>query len=352
MSPIGIRSCWKNNLKERRGDAETCDAETRGHGDAETKLPCYAILPLPAYLIRFRSWIQMITSKSNPGIKEIRLLKQAKYRHARGEYFIEGVRLVEEALRQTVPVLQIAYSPRLEKTERGAETLSMARKKIPEAEWLYLSDEVMATLCDTQTHQGILAVLKKRDRSFEELWPKKGMILLLQELQDPGNLGTIFRLADAGGAAGLILSWGTIDPYSPKVVRASMGSLWRVPFLKDQDMEEGLGKLRSQGYRIWATAIRGAPSFWEVDFSRPTAVLFGQEGAGLPEDLMKSADGLFTIPMAPEVDSLNVAMAAGLVIYEAWRQRQGFKGEKVSGFKFDGLVKSRHSGGNRSPENF
>jgi RNA methyltransferase, TrmH family len=264
----------------------------------------------------------MITSKSNPSVKEIRLLKQAKYRQARGEYFIEGVRLVEEALRQSIPVLKIAYSPRLERTERGAEVLSIARKKIPEAEWLYLSDEVMATLCDTQTHQGILAVLKKRERSFEELWQKKKMIVLLHELQDPGNLGTIFRLADAGGAGGLILSRGTIDPYGPKVVRASMGSLWRVPFLKDQDIDECLGKLRSRGYRIWATAVRGAPSFWEVDFSQPSTVLFGQEGAGLPDDLMKAADGLLTIPMAPEVDSLNVAMAAGLVIYETLRQKK------------------------------
>ena len=263
----------------------------------------------------------MITSKSNPTVREIRLLKQAKYRQACGEYFIEGVRLVEEALRQAVPVLKLAYSPRLERTERGAEVLSSARKKIPGAEWLYLSDEVMATLCDTQTHQGILAVLKKEERGFEELGQKKAMIVLLHELQDPGNLGTIFRLADAGGSGGLILSRGTIDPYSPKVVRASMGSLWRVPFLKDQDLGECLNRLRSRGYRILATAVRGAPSLWEVDFSRPAAVLFGQEGAGLPQDLMKAADGLFTIPMTPQVDSLNVAMAAGLVIYEAFRQK-------------------------------
>lgn len=264
----------------------------------------------------------MITSKSNPRIKEIRLLTQAKYRHAQGEYFLEGVRLVEEALRQAVPVLKIAYSPRLEKTERGAELLSRAREKIPDAEWLCISDEVMATLSDTQSHQGILAVLKKQERSLEELWQKEGMILLLCGLQDPGNLGTIFRLADAGGGGGLILSGGTIDPYNPKVVRASMGSLLRVPFLQDQDMNKCLGKLRSQGYRIWAAVVRGEPSFWEVDFSKPTAVLFGQEGAGLPEDLMKSADGWFTIPMAAYVDSLNVAMAAGLVIYEAFRQKR------------------------------
>ena len=265
----------------------------------------------------------MITSKSNPAVKEIRLLKQAKYRHARGEYFIEGVRWVEEVLRQAVPVLKIAYSPRLEKTERGAELLSLARERIPEAEWLYLSDEVMGTLCDTQSHQGILAVLKEKEPSVEGLWDREGMILVFYELQDPGNLGAIFRLADAGGAAGLIFSKGTIDPYSPKVVRASMGSLFRVPFLKNQDIPACLQKLRSRGYQVWATAIRGQPSFWDVDFSRPAAVLFGQEGAGLPEELMRAADGLFTVPMASRVDSLNVAMAAGLVIYEAWRQRQG-----------------------------
>ena len=265
----------------------------------------------------------MITSKGNTQVKDIRILKQAKYRHARGEYFIEGVRLVEEALREGVPVRKIAYSPRLEKIERGAELLSLVRERIPDAEWLYLSDEVMGTLSDTKSHQGIVAVLKKKEPGAEDLWQREGLILLLYELQDPGNLGAIFRLADAGGAAGLIFSRGTIDPYSPKVVRASMGSLFRVPFLKNQDLPDCLQKLRLRGYQIWATAIRGQPSFWEVDFSRPTAVLFGQEGAGLPEDLLKGADGRFTIPMAPRVDSLNVAMAAGLVIYEAWRQRQG-----------------------------
>jgi TrmH family RNA methyltransferase len=264
----------------------------------------------------------MITSKSNSKINEIRLLKQAKYRHARGEYFIEGVRLVEEALQQAVPVRKIAYSPRLEKTERGAELLSATRRKFPNSEWLYVSDEVMGTISDTQSHQGILAVLEKKDRRIEELWQREGMILLLYELQDPGNLGTIFRVADAGGTAGLILSQGTIDPYNPKVARASMGSLFRVPFLINQDLEDCLRKLRSRGYQIWATTLRSDRSLWAVDFSRPAAVLFGQEGAGLPKDLVAAADGSFTIPMSPSAESLNVAMVAGLVIYEALRQKK------------------------------
>jgi TrmH family RNA methyltransferase len=264
----------------------------------------------------------MITSKSNPKIKEIRSLQQAKHRHARGEYFIEGVRLVEEALRQALPVRKVVYSPKLEEAQRGAALLSSARKKISPAEWLYVSEEVMGSISDTQNHQGILAILGKREYSWEELGKREGMVLLLSGLQDPGNLGTIFRVAEAGGGAGLILTKGSIDPYSPKVVRASMGSIFRLPFLVNQDPHDSLKVLRSKGYKIWATAGYGGTSVWEADLTRPTAVIFGQEGAGIPEDLIEEADGLLTIPMTPPAESLNVAMAAGLVIYERFRQRK------------------------------
>lgn len=284
-----------------------------------------AEFPLPSSFRIHHSELRirkMITSKGNPKVKEIRLLKQAQHRHARGEYFIEGMRLVEEALQHPGQFRKIVYSPRLEDKARGAALLSAARKKIQDAEWLYVSDEVMKRICDTQSHQGILAVLEMKERSWEEIYKRDGIILLLSGLQDPGNLGTIFRVAEAGAAAGVILSQDMIDPYNPKVVRASMGSLFRVPFLQDQEMEDCLKKLRSQGYRLWATTVQGGRSFWEIDFSQPTAVLFGQEGAGLSQNLLEEADGLFTIPMAPGVDSLNVAMAAGLVIYEASRQKR------------------------------
>jgi len=262
----------------------------------------------------------MITSKSNSKIKDIRLLKQAKHRQARGEYFIEGVRLVEEAFGSARAIRQIVYTPRLENSSRGAALLSQARKKYLAAEWFYVRDEVLDSLSDTQTHQGILAVLGKRGYGWEELRKKEGLILLLCDLQDPGNLGTIFRVAEAGRAAGLILTRGTLDPYNPKVVRASMGSLFRLPFLADQDAMESLRVFRSLGYRVWAAAAGGGTSLWEVDFTLPTVVLFGQEGAGLPGEVVGAADGILTIPMNPEVNSLNVAVSAGLVVYEAYRQ--------------------------------
>ncbi|NWF54225.1 MAG: RNA methyltransferase [Syntrophaceae bacterium] len=262
----------------------------------------------------------MITSKSNPKIKEVRLLKQAKHRQARGEYFIEGVRLAEEALGSAQPVRLIVHSPRLEKITRGAALLSLGKKKCPSGEWFYVSDEIMDSLSDTETHQGILAVLKKREYRWEDLRKRPGLILLLHELQDPGNLGTIFRVAEAGMASGLVLTRGTLDPYNPKAVRASMGSIFRLPFLSDQDSREALETLRSLGYRIYSTSAGAGTALWEADFSRPAAVLFGQEGAGLPPELVEQADERLTIPMNPAVNSLNVAISAGIILFEALRQ--------------------------------
>lgn len=262
----------------------------------------------------------MITSKSNPRIKDIRLLKQAKHRQARGEYFVEGVRLVEEAFGSGQAVRQIVYSPRLENTPRGTALLSLARRDYPAAGWFYVSDSVLDSLSDTRTHQGILTVLERREHRWEDLQKREGLLLLLWELQDPGNLGTIFRVTEAGKGAGLVLTRGTIDPFNPKVVRASMGSLFRLPFLVDQDSSEALQTLRSLGYQVFSTSVKAGTSLWEADFSRPTAVLLGQEGAGLPAELVEGADGILTIPMNPAVNSLNVALSAGLVVYEAYRQ--------------------------------
>lgn len=263
----------------------------------------------------------MITSKSNPKVKEIRLLHQAKYRQAYQEYLAEGVKLTCEALRDPKEITKIVYSPHLEKNLRGAELLSQLREKVSGAEWLYVSDEVLDKLSTTQTHQGIMVILKIKKWTWEELFKRRGLILLLYQIQDPGNLGTIFRVAEAGGVAGLVLSSKTVDPFNPKTVRSSMGSIFRLPFLLIQDIEKAITKLHIHHYKIWATSVAGGTCFWEVDFSKPTAVIFGQEGGGLPENIIKAAEGSLTIPLESEVESLNVAMAAGIVIFEALRQK-------------------------------
>ena len=152
---------------------------------------------------------------------------------------MEGVRLVEEALHHPSAVRKIVYSPRLEESPRGMALLSNARKETAQAEWIYASDEALASVGDIRNHQGILAVLAKKEHTWKELLGRQGIVLLLWELQDPGNLGAIFRAAEAGGSAGLILSTACVDPYSPKVLRASMGSVFRLPFLAGQNLARG-----------------------------------------------------------------------------------------------------------------
>ncbi|HSR13267.1 MAG TPA: RNA methyltransferase [Thermodesulfobacteriota bacterium] len=262
----------------------------------------------------------MITSPTNSRIKEIRLLKQAKHRKARGEYFIEGVRLAEEALAQNDDVRVFVHSPRLGRDARGAALLDSARKNAARAELLEVSDRVMDFLGETQTHQGVLIVLRKKNYSWDDLINPPGILLILHALQDPGNLGTIFRVAEAGGAAGLVLTGGTVDPYSPKVLRASMGSLFRLPFLTDLEIHDVLQKARSLGFRIRAAVGKGGASFWATDLTERTAVILGQEGSGLPREAAESADALVTIPMFAATESLNVAMTAGLLVYEGKRQ--------------------------------
>ncbi len=272
----------------------------------------------------------MITSKTNTRIKEIRLLRQGKHRQSRGEYFVEGIKLLEEVLRQSLSVRRIAYSPRLEKSARGVELLSRARKTLPRAEWLYVGDEVMDSVSDAQSHQGVLTVLEKRENSWADLLARNGIIVLLNGLQDPGNVGTILRTADAGGAAGVVLSPDSADPYSPKAVRAAMGSLFRIPVLIDQGIGESLRILRREKIRIYAAATRGEKSLWDTELSTRGAVLFGGEGGGLPDSLISMCDTTITVPMKPDVDSLNVAIAAGLIIYEALRQKHNHRGHRAA----------------------
>jgi TrmH family RNA methyltransferase len=273
----------------------------------------------------------MITSRTNSKIKEIRLLKQAKHRETRAEYFIEGIRLVEEALEEAGSVRQVLYSPRLGTTPRGERLLAEARRKFQGAEWIEVEEETLASISDTRTPQGILTVLRKRPWTWKDVESRKGPVLCFHELQDPGNLGTIFRVLEAGGGAGIVLTSGSVDPYNPKVLRASAGSFFRLPFLIFPSPEAVLRGLRSRGYRLWTASAAGPSSFWKVDISGPAAILLGQEGGGLPEEWRAQADGALTIPMAPKIDSLNVAMAAGLIVYEAFRQRT-FR-SKESGLK-------------------
>jgi TrmH family RNA methyltransferase len=195
--------------------------------------------------------------------------------------------------------------------------------KLRQVGYEVVSAEVFAKMSDTKTPQGILTVLTQPHYRLEEILSvEKPLLLILEELQDPGNLGTIFRTGEGAGISGILMSAGTADVFAPKVIRATMGSVYRVPFVYLEDWERDILKVKAAGLRLYAAHLEGKVTYWGRKYQDGTAFLIGNEGKGLRESTAALADELVRIPMEGQVESLNAAMAAGLLIYEARRVRQ------------------------------
>ena len=187
-------------------------------------------------------------------------------------------------------------------------------------------DYVFEQLSDTKTPQGVLAVMDQFDHSLEDLIPenKNALLLVLESLQDPGNLGTMFRAAEAAGVTGILMDRNTVDPYNPKVVRSTMGSIFRVPFYIAQDFRETLKYLKTKQISVFAAHLDEdrSRSYEECDYKKPSAFLIGNEGNGLTGETKQLADQCIRIPMLGKVESLNAAMASVVLLFEAARQRR------------------------------
>lgn len=252
-------------------------------------------------------------------IKSIKKLHESRERADRGLFLIEGVRLMEEAVKERVPMEEVLYTARLEETSRGSDLLASLRKmricisQVPE--------KVMESVAEAENPQGVLAVARQLRWTLKDAIKSKWPVIIACGLQDPGNLGTIIRSADAGGCGGVVTTQNTVDIYNSKVIRATMGSIFRLPVVKIEDTEEALNILKKEEYQIIATTAHSRTSYLDIDYRKPTAFLIGQEAAGLPKDIMESADIKVFIPMKEGVESLNAAVSASILIYEAFRQR-------------------------------
>lgn len=185
-----------------------------------------------------------------------------------------------------------------------------------------VSEEIFAKMSDTKTPQGILCVMECKHYNLDEaLQEKAGLWVVLEDLQDPGNLGTIFRTGEGAGISGVIMSRGTVDIYNPKSIRSTMGSIYRVPFFYIEDMPQLFDKLHANGIKSYAAHLKGQKSYDKIDYTGKTAFLIGNEGNGLTEQTAAMASEYLRIPMEGEVESLNAAMACGILMYEAHRQR-------------------------------
>lgn len=258
-----------------------------------------------------------IRSRSNPLFRRFRALKD------RGDAdlcLLEGPKLLEEALVSGVALVEVLAASGMETGERGHRLLASLRDRgIPVRR---MDTDLVAALSEAETSQGVLALARRPVFDEEALFRGTPLIVVTVAVQDPGNLGGILRTAEAVGATGAYLTAGTADPLSWKGLRGSMGSALRVPHVRGLTVEEALRRLRARGVAVLATAARGSVPYDRADLRRPFALLLGGEGAGLPDELVHGADQALSIPMHGRVESLNVGVAAGILLFEAARQRR------------------------------
>jgi RNA methyltransferase, TrmH family len=269
--------------------------------------------------MRQTSSFSPISSKDNSIVKFFRSLADPRRRKKEQTFLIEGVKMVEEALRDNLGVKTVIATPSLTQ-HHGKGVLKLSESKGIDIIWV--SERVMDIIAESKTPQPIMAVVKMKQYTEESLLNHKArLIVVAHQLQDPGNLGTIIRTAEAVGSSGIAITQNTVDPFNAKAVRASMNSILRLPVVLVGDVASFIQTCRLTGFQTVATALNGDKSHFAVDMTKPTAVIVGREGAGLPQSIMADIDLRVRIPMVETIDSLNVATAAAVILYEAMRQR-------------------------------
>jgi TrmH family RNA methyltransferase len=266
-----------------------------------------------------RGRMESISSRHNPIVKAFRAAAQGR---SAGRLLLEGARLVEEALQSGVPVSTAAVTVSRGGRADGSEAL-VAALEAAGAHVIAVSKTVMAAISPVRTPSGIVALADHRPAPLDAAFGSPPqLVLILARLQDPGNVGAIIRAADAAGATGVISCAETADPFGWKALRGAMGSTFRLPVVARETEAAAIAAARARGLRVVAATPRDGRSIYDVDLRGPLAVLLGGEGGGLAPEAERMADERVSIPMRRPVESLNVAVSAALLLYEAHRQRR------------------------------
>lgn len=283
----------------------------------------------------------MITSFNNKAVRDVVQLNQkAKARDKQGLFVAEGVKMFAEAPTGRIAKVYIAQRMEEELREKYEDKLGKLSCET-------VADEVFDKMSDTKTPQGVLCLIRQfhydiedmlagkyrrnnkgmsivmNDDSHTETKDKKQMLfIVLEDMQDPGNLGTVFRTGEGAGVDGIIMSGRTVDVYNPKTIRSTMGSVYRVPFLYAEDICAAIRTLQQHGICVYAAQLKKSKSYDMFDYRKGTAFLIGNESNGLKEETAECADAYLRIPMEGRVESLNAAVASSILLYEAYRQRR------------------------------
>ncbi|WP_455951338.1 TrmH family RNA methyltransferase [Eubacterium sp.] len=254
----------------------------------------------------------MITSTSNEQVKNIIQLKEkAKVRRQKKLFVVEGIKMFREIPKDKLVSVFVS-----EKFEKENEEL------LSHTDYILLSDSVFKKISDTVTPQGILAVVKQNEFTVEDIIERRdkerSCIVVLDRLQDPGNLGTIVRTGEGAGITGIVMSNDSVDLYNPKVIRSTMGSVFRVPVAVVPDLQDAIKKMKQNGIETYAAHLNGM-EYQKGAFGKDIALLIGNEAKGLSDEVSVMADKLIKIPMEGKVESLNAAVATAILMYEARR---------------------------------
>jgi len=258
--------------------------------------------------------LNIIQSKDNSILKEVKKLHKKKFRNETESFLVEGFRFVEEALMSSFNIPYIFISESVVDKYINSDV----KKMIQEDTEVYLvSENIFKDLCETVTPQGILAVVKNRKVDFQN---KEGFYILVDRVQDPGNMGTIIRTAHASGALGIITTKGTVDIYNDKTLRSTMGSIFNIPIIEDIDLKL-LNNLKSMGFKLIVSSLDTDNNFYDIDLKTKAIIAVGNEGNGISNEISRLGDEKVKIPMPGGAESLNVAVSAAIMMYEAVRQK-------------------------------
>ncbi len=258
----------------------------------------------------------LITSKDNDLIKHIRKLKEKKYRDEFGEFVIEGIKMIEEAIKENAKIKYILICDDC-KTENSMTPEQLY--DIAKQECIYVTEKILVSITDVVAPQGIMAIVEKPMKSENKIDYRANHFLLLDNIQDPGNMGTILRTADSLNMKQIIVSAGTADCYNSKVVRSTMGAIFRVNVI-ERDLEKVIKEMEKRGIKIYGTDLKTDKTIYDVDYSK-SAVIIGNEANGVSPNVLDLVDEKIKIPMSGKTESLNAAVATGIILYEMNRRK-------------------------------
>lgn len=261
--------------------------------------------------------MQIITSKDNENIKNIKKLKERKYRDINNEYIIEGIKMIKEAIQEKAIIKKVVVCEDCVANNIIDDKLLY---EIAKYDCIYVTKKIFESITGVSNPQGILAIVEKNNTS--PIKYTEDIIVALDGLQDPGNLGTILRTLDSANLSQIIVSKDTVDAYNPKVVRSTMGAIFRINIVEANNLKETLSGIKKHKYKIMCTDLKAKKNIYEVDYDKKILVI-GNEANGVSKEILEIADEKIIIPMLGKAESLNASVATSIIIYEYVRRKIG-----------------------------